>query len=88
VNGKEPRWRTVLNWSAVISFFTIPLVIFTLHVISDEVPWLHFEQHLQEYKYLSVFFQSVTALVFGLAGLHSFDRTMDKKFENGDKKMR
>jgi ABC-type Fe3+ transport system permease subunit len=71
----EPRWRTALCWGAVITFLTVPLLVFILHVVSDEVPSsFHFSQHLSEYKFLTPFFQSITALVFGLAGLNSFDK--------------
>ena len=70
----EPRWRTVLCWGAVITFLSVPLLVFILHLISDEVSWFHFSQHLSEYKFMVPFFQSITALVFGLAGLNSWDK--------------
>jgi hypothetical protein len=41
-----------------------------------------FEQH-KGYKFLGKFFESVTALVFGLAGLRSFDKYVETK--NGKK---
>ena len=79
----EPRWRTVLNWSAVITFFVSPLVVFVLHVISEEplITWFHFNEHIKEYRYLDRFYELNAALVFGLAGLHSWDKRI-----NGDKK--
>lgn len=70
----EPQWRLVLCWGAVLTFLTAPLVIFILLLISQEGGWLHFNQHIGEYKWMAAFYQSVTGLVFGLAGLHSFDR--------------
>jgi hypothetical protein len=78
---KEPLWREVLCWGAVITFLTMPLLVFILHIISDEIPSFNFSQHISEYKFFVPFFQSITALVFALAGLNSFDRT-----RNGDKK--
>lgn len=71
----EPRWRTALCWGTVITFLSVPFLVFVLHVVSDEVPSsFHFSQHLAEYKFMTPFFQSITALVFGLAGLNSFDK--------------
>lgn len=70
----EPRWRTALCWGAVITFLTLPLLVFILHLISDEVTWFHFSEHLAEYKFLTPYFQTVTGLVLGLAGLNSFDK--------------
>jgi len=71
VNG-EPLWRTALNWCAVITFFTAPLLIFVLQVA--DFPWLHFRENMSSFKWLGNFYLSVTGLVFGLAGLNSFDR--------------
>jgi hypothetical protein len=70
----EPKWRTALNWGAVITFFTAPLVVFILQITSQEFSWLHFQEHMSEFKWLGNFYLSVTGLVFGLAGLNSFDR--------------
>jgi hypothetical protein len=75
----DPLWRTVLCWGTVITFLSAPLLVFILHIVSDEVPWLHFSQHIKEYGFMVPFFQSITALVFGLAGLHSWD----KRIANG-----
>jgi hypothetical protein len=83
---KEPLWREVLCWGTVITFLSAPLLVFILHVLSDEVPWLHFSEHIKEYGFLVPFFQTVTALVFGLAGLHSLDKRLSNGKSNGDKK--
>lgn len=71
----DPLWRQVLCWGAVLTFLTLPLVVFVLTVLSFEVDWLHFDKHRDEYKFLVPYFQTVTALVLGLAGLNTFDRT-------------
>jgi hypothetical protein len=76
---KEPLWRTVLCWGSVITFLSAPLICFILMAISDEVSWLHFSQHINEYKFMVPFFQSITALVFGLAGLNSWDKIRNGK---------
>jgi hypothetical protein len=69
----EPKWRTVLNWSAVIMFFSMPLVLFVMHLISIERGW-QVEERWAEFKGLGFVYQTITALVFGLAGLNSWDR--------------
>jgi hypothetical protein len=74
---QEPRWRILLCWGAVFTFFTVPLVGIGLLLLADSVP--NIRNHISEYKFIGPFFQSVTALVFGLAGLKSFDRYVDVK---------
>jgi hypothetical protein len=74
---REPRWRTVLCWGAVFTFFTVPLVGILLLLLADQYPSIR--NHISEYKFIGPFFQSVTALVFGLAGLRSLDRYVDQK---------
>lgn len=75
----EPLWRNFLCWGAVIAFFTVPVVALAVVIL---IPTTH--EHLESYKFVGTFFQSVAALVFGLAGLKSFDRYVEMK--NGDKK--
>jgi hypothetical protein len=78
----EPRWRQVLCWGAVITFFSIPLIIFTLHVMAIELGW-KFDDRLEEFQGIMPVYQTVTALIFGLAGLNSFDRFTNGKKKNG-----
>jgi fumarate reductase subunit D len=80
----EPRWKTLLCWGTVLTFLTLPLLIFAMALASREFGWTDFEAHIKEYKFLGSFYQSITGLVFGLAGLRSFDRYVEVK--NGDKK--
>ena len=82
---KTELWRQVLCWGVVITFLTFPLVVFVLHLVSDEVSWFHFSQHISEYKFLTPYFQSITALVFGLAGLNTIDRHLER---DGEQKKR
>jgi len=71
--NSEPRWRSVLCWGAVITFLTLPLLIFIMALASREFGWTEFEQHIREYKFLGAFYQSITAMTFGLSGLRSLD---------------
>jgi hypothetical protein len=84
MSGSEPRWRIVLCWGAVFTFFTVPIVGLTLLILSDTVPSIR--NHMSEYKFIGPFFQSVTALVFGLSGLRSLDKYVETKNGNGNKK--
>lgn len=71
----EPRWRVALNWATVITFFSLPLVAFVLHLIAIEFPnVVPLGGHGKEFGYLSEFSRNVTILAFGLAGLDSFDK--------------
>ena len=74
----EPKWRSFLNWAAVVLFFTLPIFVFILHILSIEFEWLHLNEHVSEFKYLREFYQIDSMLVFGLAGLNTVDQ-----FRNG-----
>ena len=74
----EPRWRTVLCWGAVVTFLGLPFGVCALHLVSDEFPtYFHFSQHISEYKFIIPYYQSITALVFALAGLNSWDKRLE-----------
>jgi hypothetical protein len=75
----EPRWRWVLNWSAVIAFFAMPVAFFTLQVAAIQLPWLRFEEHIKEFGWTRDYFKIVCMLVLGLAGLNSWDRHNGRK---------
>ena len=79
----EPRWKTVLCWGAIVAYLTVPLITYALIVIAVEVPEFHLNEHLKDFAGLGQWFQTLTALIFGLAGLHSFDRFVEQK--NGKK---
>jgi hypothetical protein len=75
VMSPEPRWRVALNWGVVITFFSLPLILFTLHIFYLEFPnSIPLAGHGKEFSYLGEFSRNVTILTFGLAGLNSFDR--------------
>lgn len=66
----------MLCWGSVITFFSMPIVVFGLQALSEEpwVRWSHFNEHLKEFGWLADVYKGITALVFGLAGLNSFDK--------------
>lgn len=78
---KDTRWRWLLCWGTVITFLTLPLSILTVVLLHPE-----FADQIREYKFLSKFFESITALVFGLAGLRSVDKFVETRNGNGSHK--
>ena len=76
---REPLWRSLLCWGATLTFLTLPLIIFIMALASREFGWTDFEQHIKEYKFLGNFYQSITALTFGLSGLRSLDKYVETK---------
>jgi hypothetical protein len=78
----EPRWKTALCWGTVLTFFTMPMVVLFLIFISDF--WPNIQNHIADIKVVGPFFQSVTGLMFGLAGLRSLDKFVETK--NGNHK--
>jgi hypothetical protein len=82
---KDPLWKIVLNWGAVIIFLTLPLVIFMFQLWN----WIH-PGFLQlgpnveaNVEYLREFLRNITILVFGLAGLRTWEHI--KNGNNKDK---
>ena len=78
---KDTRWRLILCWGTVITFLTLPLSVLVIALLHPELA-----SQIREYKFLSKFFESITALVFGLAGLRSVDKYVETKNGNGNKK--
>ena len=78
---RDTRWRLILCWGTVITFLTLPLSLLILGFINPA-----FAEEVKSYKFLPKFFESVTALVFGLAGLRSVDKYVETKNGNGNKK--
>jgi hypothetical protein len=73
-NNKEPLWRQVLCWAAVISFFAIPTGFYFMQVICMLVPaWQITDAELKHFQWLGNYLRTLATLVFGLAGLNSFD---------------
>jgi hypothetical protein len=63
----EPLWKMILNWGTVIVFFALP--------IAALLGWLHPER----LDYLREYMRSITLLVFGLAGLKTWEQLGKKK---------
>ena len=77
----KDRWRLLLCWGSVLTFLLMPITLVIIGFLNPA-----FAEEIREYKFLGKFFESVTALVFGLAGLRSFDKFIEKKNGNGNGK--
>ena len=71
---KDTRWRLVLCWGAVITFLLMPASLLVIGFLNPA-----FAEEIRSYKFLGKFFESVTALVFGLAGLRTVEKVVEKK---------
>jgi hypothetical protein len=70
----DPLWRIILYWGTVISFFTLPLLVFSIHLALIGYPGIlqgNAPGHAGEFRYVFEFHRTLAALVFGLAGLHT-----------------
>jgi hypothetical protein len=71
----------MLCWGTVILFLSIPLLVLIVRIVSDSFQPPHWaaswSESLQEAKFIVPYFQSLTALVFGLAGLNTWDRRIN-----------
>jgi hypothetical protein len=76
----EPKWKTFLCWGVVVAYLTVPLITYALVVASIELPDWHVNEHLKDFAGLGQWFQALTALIFGLAGLNSWDKTVYQKY--------
>lgn len=77
----EPRWRQILCWGAVTMFFGLPLGVFILHFAAIEFGW-QFDNRIEEFAGIMPVYQTITGLVFGLAGLNSWDKYNGRKRKN------
>jgi hypothetical protein len=78
MNANEPLWRKVLTWGAVMVFLALPILVLTIHLTSFSVPNFEMKEHMTEFKYLGVYYTTITTLVFALAGLNSWDKRNGK----------
>jgi hypothetical protein len=84
----EPLWRVTLYWGTVVTFFTLPLAILTLHLTFIAWPEIlhgNAPVHVGEFKYVFEFHRTLAALVFGLAGLQTTQLIATKHFERADR---
>lgn len=63
----EPLWKIVLNWGTVIVFFTLPILFVTGCL------------HPERLEYLREYMREITLLVFGLAGLRTWQQIRKEK---------
>jgi hypothetical protein len=73
---KEPLWREVLCWGAVICFFLFPLTAFSIVVYSTTIGSVGFldPKELAFFREFVPFEATLATLVFGLAGLNTWDK--------------
>ena len=71
---RDTKWRLILCWGTVLTFLMLPLSVLTVALLHPE-----FASQIREYKFLAKFYESITALVFGLAGLRSLDKYVERK---------
>jgi hypothetical protein len=77
---KEEPWKVFLNWGAVIMFFSMPLLVLIIQLIALQFPhWLSQELPQTEFKYLYEFQRALAILVFGLAGLRTWEHVKNGK---------
>jgi hypothetical protein len=58
-------WKLVLAWGCLALFFGIPLVFFGIHLTQLKT---EFAAHANEFRYLSDYLKTVTAIIISLAG--------------------
>jgi hypothetical protein len=80
----EPYWKLALNWGAVITFLMLPLVIMViqLYVLSHPMWIPNPEKYAEHFHHLSEFQRNLTVLVFGLAGLRTWETIKNGKEHN------
>jgi hypothetical protein len=78
---RDTRWRLFLCWGTVITFLLMPLSVLILALVNPA-----FAAQIKDWKFMPKFFESVTALVFGLSGLRSFDKYIETKNGGNNKK--
>jgi hypothetical protein len=71
---REESWKKFLNWGAVVMFFSMPLLVLIIQLTALTFPgWLSQELPQTEFKYLYEFQRALAVLVFGLAGLRTWE---------------
>jgi hypothetical protein len=71
---KEEPWKRFLNWGAVIMFFSMPLLVMAIQLLALAFPNVLAQELPQsEFKYLYEFQRALAILVFGLAGLRTWE---------------
>jgi hypothetical protein len=75
----EPLWKLVLNWGVVVTFLTLPMVVLCIQMYGRTHPnWMNTDNP-EHFKYLMEFQRNLTILVFGLAGLRTWEQVKNNK---------
>lgn len=89
----DPLWKIVLNWGTVVLFLTLPLAIAAVQIYSNTHRgwWVWMEnltpaEHERRFQYLNDFMRNLTILVFGLAGLRTWENIRNGKAQNDRRK--
>jgi hypothetical protein len=76
----EPLWKTALNWGVISMFLTLPMVVFAIHLYAlTHAGWIYREKMPDEFKYVLEFERNLAILVFGLAGLRTWEQLKNGK---------
>ena len=82
----EPLWRTIANWSVVLTFFSLPLVVLIVH-LTIVIDHIDVKAHAGEFAYLWNFHRILAGLLAAMLGLNSWDkRTNGRKPSDGNTK--
>jgi len=83
---KEPMWKLALNWGVVITFLSLPFVIMTIQLWILTHPDLiaNAPSYREHFKYLFEFQRNLAVLVFGLAGLRTWEQIKNGKPNRDD----
>lgn len=83
---KEQPWKTFLNWSAVCMFFGMPLLVLLIQLAALQFPnWLSQQLPQAEFKYLYEFQRALAILVFGLAGMNTWEHVKNGNQQRKEK---
>jgi hypothetical protein len=84
---REEKWKQFLNWGAIIMFFSMPLLVLIIQLAALSFPnWLSQELPQTEFKYLYEFQRALAILVFGLAGLRTWEHVSGNGKNGNNKK--
>lgn len=77
---REPGWKLLLNYGAITMFLTLPVVVMTVQLYALHNPtFLAKELPQEEFRHLLEFQRALAILVFGLAGLRTWETVSNGK---------
>jgi hypothetical protein len=82
VTTGDPLWKTFLNWGAVVTFLSLPLIMLCVQMYGRTHPGWMDTSSPEHFKYLGEFQRNLTILVFGLAGLRTWENVKNGKPKN------